>query len=70
VPRSSPSPKTEFLQIRVSPDDVERLERIAASEHLDKSTWARRELLKVVDRWEAQNPPVRKVAEGPDKRRR
>lgn len=44
--------KTEFLQIRLSPEDLDRIERVARAEHLDKSTWARRALLKAVERWE------------------
>lgn len=44
--------KTKFLQIRLSPENLERVERVASAEHLDKSTWARRVLLKAVERWE------------------
>lgn len=44
-------PRTEFLQIRLTPADRQRLEALAAAEHLDTSTWARRELLKVADRF-------------------
>lgn len=55
-------PRTEFLQIRMTPDDLERMRRVADDEHLDLSTWARRTLLKAVD---LVNPavPVRRVAE-------
>jgi hypothetical protein len=38
-------PKTEFLQIRVSPEDRRRMDAAALAEHLDTSTWARRLLL-------------------------
>jgi predicted transcriptional regulator len=40
--------KTEFLQIRLSPDGLEQIERVAHAEHLEKSMWARRALLKAV----------------------
>lgn len=42
--------KTAFLQIRLSPEDKARIERLAKVEHLDASTWARRVLLKKVER--------------------
>ena len=54
--------KTTFLQIRCSPEDRERMERVAESEHLDLSTWARRVLLQSVERWETRRPTL-KVAE-------
>lgn len=41
----SEMPKSEFLQIRLTPKDKERIEAAAAAEHLDPSTWARRVLL-------------------------
>ena len=50
--------KTEFLQIRCTPEDRERLEQIAEAEHLDLSTWARRVLLQAVDRWEKRRPAL------------
>lgn len=56
-------PKTDFLQIRVSPADRARLRRVAEAEHLDLSTWARRALLQAADQWEARRPDVRRVAE-------
>lgn len=66
------APKTEFLQIRVSPDDRARFQRVADAEHLDVSTWARRLLLQAAERWESRNaPPARRVAEpAPDRRKR
>lgn len=42
-------PKTEFLQIRLSPKEKEKIWRAAASEHLEPSTWARRVLLLKLD---------------------
>ena len=42
--------KTYFLQIRLTPNDRERIHEAAASEHLDDSTWARQVLLKELDR--------------------
>ncbi len=44
-----PMTKTEFLQIRLSPDDKKRVRRAADADHLDPSTWARRVVLKAVD---------------------
>jgi hypothetical protein len=55
--------KTTFLQIRCSPDDRERMARIADAEHLDLSTWARRTLLQASERWESRRAPVLRVAE-------
>lgn len=54
--------KTEFLQIRCTPEDRDRLEQVAEAEHLDLSTWARRVLLQAVERWEKRRPALR-VAE-------
>lgn len=47
-------PKTEFLQIRMTPEDRERLQEVAAGEHLDVSTWARQVVLKAIEKREAQ----------------
>jgi hypothetical protein len=47
--------RTEFLQIRLTPEDRKRLEAVAAADHLDTSTWARRVLLKEADNYEASN---------------
>jgi len=55
--------KTEFLQIRCSPEDRDRLLRAAQSEHLELSTWARRVLLQAVERWEGSRSGRLKVAE-------
>lgn len=57
--------KTEFLQIRISPEDRERMRRLAESEHLDLSTWARRVLLQAVERFETRTGAKLKVAEQP-----
>jgi len=46
--------KTEFLQIRLTPKDRERLRRTAEADHLDVSTWARQVILRALDRREAQ----------------
>lgn len=56
-------PKTEFLQIRISPEDRERMQAVAAAEHLDLSTWARRVLLQAVDKVEQRKTARLKVAE-------
>jgi uncharacterized protein (DUF1778 family) len=44
--------KTEFLQIRLSPEERERIWAAAAADHLEPSTWARRALLLALDRAE------------------
>ena len=44
--------KTEFLQIRVSPEDMIRIRQAAEADHLDTSTWARRTILHAVERAE------------------
>lgn len=61
-------PKTEFLQIRISPEDQERFRRVADEEHLDVSTWARRLLLQAVERYDNREVPRRRVAEPPPDR--
>jgi predicted transcriptional regulator len=61
-------PKTEFLQIRCSPEDRERIRRVAEAEHLEVSTWARRALLQAVERWESRQPGRLKVAESASER--
>jgi len=42
-------PKTDFLQIRLAPDDKRRIDEIAFANHLEPSTWARQVLLKAVE---------------------
>jgi hypothetical protein len=54
--------KTEFLQIRVTPQDRERIERAAAAAHLEPSTWARQAILRAVDTAEAEAPPHERAA--------
>lgn len=44
--------KTEFVQIRFSPEDRERLLKAAAANHLDPSTWARQAIMKAIEDWE------------------
>jgi hypothetical protein len=56
--------KTEFLQIRCSPEDRGRMQKAADTEHLDLSTWARRVLLQTVTRMEERKASRLKVAEG------
>lgn len=45
-------PKSKFLQIRVDPEDRERLHRAAVSEFLAPSTWARQAILQALEQWE------------------
>lgn len=53
-------PKTEFLQIRLSPADRERVSLAAHASHLEPSTWARQAILRAVEDWEAaQAGPAR-----------
>lgn len=56
-------PKSEFLQIRMTPDGHQRLRRIAEADHLDKSTWARRAIMQALDAWDARHKPGRFTAE-------
>lgn len=44
------NPKTDFLQIRVTPDDKQRMDEAASAAHLDTSTWARQVLLQAVEK--------------------
>jgi hypothetical protein len=44
--------KTEFLQIRFSPQDRQRLINAAAGNHLDPSTWARQIIMVAIEDWE------------------
>jgi len=53
--------KTEFLQIRLSAEDKKRIKRAAEADHLDQSTWARRVVLKAVERWETTAAPKTKT---------
>ena len=54
-------PKTEFLQIRLSQEDRDRIAHVASNEHLESSTWARQVLLKAVEDWEKLNLPKQEV---------
>lgn len=49
------APKTDFLQIRVTPDDKRRMDEAASASHLDTSTWARQVLLHAVERAKQDN---------------
>ena len=44
--------KTEFLQIRFSPEDRQRLFNAAGGNHLDPSTWARQIIMRAIEDWE------------------
>lgn len=52
MPNKKPKPKTEFLQIRVTPDQKRRITKAAAAEYLDASTWARVAILKAAEELE------------------
>jgi hypothetical protein len=59
-------PKTEFLQIRCTPEDRARMQKVAATEHLDLSTWARRLLLQAVDETAQPKPLLELSADRSD----
>ena len=48
------APKTKFIQIRLTPEDRDRFQRIADSGYLEISVWCRVTLLKAADEWERQ----------------
>ncbi len=48
-------PKSEFLQIRMTPEGHQRLRRVAEADHLEKSTWARRAIMQALDAWDAEH---------------
>jgi uncharacterized protein (DUF1778 family) len=58
--------KTEFLQIRLSPEDRSRLEQAANANHLDLSTWARQAILRALDEWERANNTSTSTIESSD----
>lgn len=49
-----PQPKDEFVQIRFAHRDRERVREVAAANHLDMSSWARRAILMAVEDWERE----------------
>lgn len=44
-----PTPRSEILHVRLSPEERERLRRAAKVEYLDQSAWARRAILQALD---------------------
>jgi hypothetical protein len=54
MPKGKGDPKSEFLQIRVTKQDRTRIDRAAAQEFLDTSTWARKVILEAVVRIETR----------------
>jgi len=66
--------KTEFLQIRLTPEDSRHLRRVAEADHLDESTWGRRAILQALERWDAEHasgrPAVDTQAAGQHERRK
>lgn len=62
--------KTEFLQIRMTPEGSQRLSRVAEADHLDESTWARRAILQALERWDAEHQHGQPAADAkPDEKR-
>jgi hypothetical protein len=53
--------KTEFLQIRLAPQDRDRVFQVAYANHLEPSTWARQAILRALDEWEASRPPSKEA---------
>lgn len=47
------APKDEFVLVRLTGADRDRLRRTAARDYLEMSTWARRAILQALDRAEA-----------------
>ena len=58
MPKGKGNPKSEFLQIRMTTQDRTRIDRAAAREFLDTSTWARKIILEAVAR--VENRPGQK----------
>lgn len=54
MPKGKGNPKSEFLQIRVTKQDRNRIDRAASKEFLDTSTWARKVILEAVARLESK----------------
>ncbi len=50
--------RTEFLQIRLTPEDSRHLSRVAEADHLDESTWSRRAILRALAAWEGEQKPT------------
>ena len=48
------APKDEFVLVRLTGADRDRLRRTAARDYLEMSTWARRAILQALDRAEAE----------------
>ena len=62
--------KTDALLIRFTPEDRARLQRVAAAEYLDASTWARQLLMRAVADAEAKAPAPTRAARRPQRRPR
>lgn len=56
--------KTEFLQIRLSPQDRELIRQVAEASYLDISTWARQAIMQAASDFVGQSSAARlRVAE-------
>lgn len=51
------SKKSERLVVRLSPEDRALLERVAAADELEVSTWVRRTVVQAARRWEKGRDP-------------
>ncbi len=56
--------KTEFLQIRLAPQDRDRVIQAANANHLEPSTWARQVILRALDEWNASKETLSKARKG------
>lgn len=46
--------ETEFLQIRLTPENRQHLSRVAEAYYLDEPTWARRAIAQALECWDAE----------------
>lgn len=59
-PDAMARPKSDFLHIRLSPEDKQRVLRVARASYLDGSTWARQVIMRAVERFETRQGPEEK----------
>jgi hypothetical protein len=56
-------PKTNILQIRLTPENSQHLRRVAEADHLDESAWSRRAILRALETWDAGHTPADSAAD-------
>ena len=47
-------PRTELIQVRVTPENKERIMRVASALYLEPSAWVRSVVMQAVESWEAE----------------